>query len=233
MNPTIQSPTLPSIRRVIRILAAVLVLGFGFSASAQAQMPSRCDRWLDKVAQSPSRGQSLSPEEYRFSISSIDAWPSDPWGVASFSEADKMEAIECLLTAENDMRPAAFSGVVRLEISQTFAQAHVNIAALYAISYIYTGRFDHAGAVALRGEGASYTDHNGNYVTRVSAIHRAYKAYRRWFQQVRQHGLGTAHASADLPLDGSGLRWYSRRCRAADPVFSGRFARRSAPSVSA
>ncbi len=205
MTQTIRSHTILNIRRVISVLAAVLILGFVLTGSAQAQTPSRCRRWLDKVVQSSGRLHAL-PWENQIAVT--EDLPSDPWGVASLSDNDKLEAIECLLTAENDMRPAAFSGAMRLEISQTFSQAHVDIAALYAITYIYLGRFDHAGAIALRGEGASYTDHNGNYVTRASAIHKAYKAYRVWFEKVRHEGLEAARVSGALPLDGSGLRWY-------------------------
>jgi len=117
--------------------------------------------------------------------------------------------MRCLLEAENDLRPAAISGAVRLEVSQTFAPAQVNLAALYAISYIYTGRYDHSAAVALRGEDASSTDSRGSYVvTNASAVHRAYKAYRAWFTKVQQQGLAGAQKSGLQPLDGSGLRWY-------------------------
>jgi hypothetical protein len=138
----------------------------------------------------------------------ITASESDPWSVASLSEAKKLQAIECFLTVENDLRPAAFGGAVRFDVSQTFAQPHVNLAALYAISYIYSGRYDHAAAVALRGEDASYTDSSGNYVTKPSAIHKAYKAYREWFTKVRQLGLARAQEAGLQPLEGSGLRWY-------------------------
>jgi hypothetical protein len=97
---------------------------------------------------------------------------------------------------------------VRLDVSQTFAPPHVNLAALYAISYIYSGHYDHAAAVALRGEGASTTDSSGNYVTKPAAVRKAYGFYRTWFAKVRQLGLTRAHEKGLQPLENSGLTWY-------------------------
>jgi hypothetical protein len=119
-----------------------------------------------------------------------------------------LKGIGCLLAAESDTNPAAFSGSIRFDISQTFAPAKVNLAALYAISYLYTGNFDHAAAVALRGEGASFTDSRGNYVTKGSAIHKAYLAYRTWFKKVQAVGLTEALHSDLQPLRDTGLSWY-------------------------
>jgi hypothetical protein len=95
-----------------------------------------------------------------------------------------------------------------LDISQTFAPPQVNLAALYAISYVYSGHYDHAGAVALRGDGASTTDSSGNYVTKPAAIRKAYNSYRAWFAKVRQLGLACANEKGLQPLEGSGLTWY-------------------------
>jgi hypothetical protein len=160
---------------------------------------------LEKVAEGSKDIRGTAPHSSRGSIASPS---SDPWDIASLSDAKKLHAIECLLTADADMRPAAFSGATQFEISQTFAPARVNLAALYAISYIYTGRYDHASAVALRGKDASYTDSKGNYVTKATAIRKAYKAYRIWFSKVRQIGLTNAKNSGLQPLEGTGLRWY-------------------------
>jgi len=170
---------------------------------AQAKVPPKCGRWIAEVTKG---GQAGTSEEK--APTPILVPESDPWGVASLSEADKLQAIECFLTLENDLRPAAFRGAVRLDVSQPFAQPHVNLAALYAISYVYTGHYDHAAAVALRGEGASSTDSSGNYVTKSVAIRKAYSSYRRWFAIVRQLGLAHAQEKGLQPLEGSGLTWY-------------------------
>lgn len=131
----------------------------------------------------------------------------DPWEVASLTQAQKLKAIQCLLGAEHDLRSAAFSGGYRPDVSQLFAPVRVNLAALYAISYIYNGRYDHADAVALRGDDAWYSD-SGLYATKTRAIHKAYRAYRAWFAKVRGMGLANAQRAALQPLDGTGLRWY-------------------------
>jgi hypothetical protein len=93
-------------------------------------------------------------------------------------------------------------------VSQIFAPVQVRLAALYAISYIYTGRYDHASAVALRGDGAYSSDALGRYVTNDGAVASAYRYYRHWFAKVRQVGLAEAQSKRVNPLDGSGLEWY-------------------------
>jgi hypothetical protein len=191
-----------------RLLTLFIVVIWGCS-TAKAETPQRsCGRWtswivvLDKGVKGP--GSSEAKENLK-PLSNVKV---DPWGIATLSIAEKMEAIECLLGEENDLRQAAFGGSVRLEVSQTFAVPTANLAALYAISYIYSGHYDHAAAVALRGDDASYTDSNGNYVTKASAVHKAYTAYRAWFGKVRQMGLASAQESGLQPLEGTGLRWY-------------------------
>lgn len=187
-------------KRLMVLVAANLCV----HAAAYAAESRTCHRWLERIVQ-----HSSYPEAKGSALrSTVSVLSSDPWAVASMGEAEKMKAIQCLLGAENDLRPAAFSGATRPDISQTFAPARVNLAALYAVSYIYTGHYDHAGAVALRGDDASYTDAMGNYVTKERAIHRAYRAYRTWFAKVRQIGLAKSEQLGLRPLHGTGLRWY-------------------------
>ncbi len=191
-----------------RLLLALVVVSLGLQTMAHAENSPTCRRWLDRVTQAPKDVQARTALSGRGSTAAIIGLSSDPWNLASLSEAEKLNAIQCLLGAENDTKPAAFSGANRFDISQTFAPARVNLAALYAISYIDSGRYDHAAAVALRGDDASYTDSSGNYVTKASAIHKAYKAYRAWFAKVRQMGLASARQSGLQPLAGTGLSWY-------------------------
>ena len=199
------------ITRIIRSskrLLAVFVVSLGLHTMAHAQDSPGCRPWLEKVTEAPNHVQKKGVESGGGSREPSVAPSVDPWNITSLSEEEKLKAIQCFLDAENDLKPAAFSGATRFDVSQTFAPARVNLAALYAISYIYTGHFDHAAAVALRGEDASYTDSSGNYVTRPSAIHEAYRAYRAWFAKVRPIGLGKAKQSGLQPLDGTALRWY-------------------------
>jgi hypothetical protein len=192
--------------RSTRLLAVLLVVNVGLHATAYGEGTPRCRQWLEKVTEHPTHAQAKGVEPQ--SSAGPSTLSSDPWAIASLTDTDKVAAIECLLGAENDQRPAGFSGATRLDISQTFAPARVNLAALYLISYMYSGHYDHAGAVALRGDDASYVDGKGNYVTTPSAIRRAYRSYRVWFAKVRRIGLAKAQQAGLQPLEGSGLRWY-------------------------
>jgi hypothetical protein len=194
--------------RTSRILLILVQLLLGFSSVVQAKDSWTCDQWLNLIAHNPIRAKEGASKPGDVSQIIAAALSDDPWEVASLTEADKLEAIKCLLTAENDQRRAAFGGVTRLDVSEIFAMPPVSLAALFAISYIYSGHYKHADGVALRGEDASYTDSNGFYATKQSAIHRAYISYRKWFDKVRQLGLTNAQAAGLQPLEGSGLRWY-------------------------
>ena len=195
-----------SIRSRISMVTLVLIF-LGTPSAAFAGNSHACRRWLKRVARGPTPVSEKGATREGGADAAVEL-SHDPWQVASLSEAEKVEAIQCLLGTEDDLRPAAFSGAMRLDTSQTFAPAPVNLAALYAISYIYSGRFDHAAAVALRGENASYTDSSGNYVTKVSATRKAYQAYRTWFAKASKIGFTDAHRAGLQPLDDTGLRWY-------------------------
>ncbi len=199
--------TTVKVRRSSSWLVALALLAMGVQM-AHAETSPRCRQWLDRLVQNPNRVQVEQPASGVVPKTGVVSFPSDPWDIASIADVEKLEAMQCLLGAENDSRPAAFSGAVRLDVSQTFAPVQVNLAALYAISYIYTGHYDHAAAVALRGDNASSTDSRGNYVTKARAVRRAYAAYRGWFEKVRQQGLANARNAGLQPLQGSGLSWY-------------------------
>lgn len=184
-----------------------VLLAMGTHAMAHAESSPTCRRWTAEVTQGSKGGQAGASETTKSPIS-LTVPESDPWGVASLSDDEKLQAIQCFLRLENDLEPAAFGGAMRFDVSQTFAPPHVNLAALYAISYVYSGRYGHAAAVALRGEGASSTDPSGNYVTKPAAVHKAYKAYRSWFTKVQRLGLAQAQEKGLQPLEGSGLTWY-------------------------
>lgn len=207
MTPMTSSRTTRSIRSSRRILALVVV-SLGLHAMAYAEDSPTCRQWLERVAQEPKHVQAKGAALGSGPAGTVVGPSSDPWEVATMTETEKLKIIQCLLGAENDLRPAAFSGATRFDISQTFAPARVNLAALYLVSYIYSGHYDHAAAVALRGDDASYTDSSGNYVTKPDAIHKAYQAYRAWFAKVRQIGFAKAQQAGLQPLEGTGLRWY-------------------------
>ena len=78
--------------------------------------------------------------------------------------------------------------------------ASVEIAALYYISFLYTGLPDHADGIALQGADGSLNP--------PGSVDIAYKAYREWFVQVKIMGLATARNRQLSPLKGTHLRWY-------------------------
>jgi len=173
-----------------------------------------CGQWLERIVRDSKPVPTKEPAPTKASVEAevVALFDSphqfDPWGVASLTEAEKLNAIQCLLAEEDDLRPGAFSGATRLDVSQLFAPTRANLAALYAISYVYSGRFDHASAIALRGDNASHSDAHHFYVTNPSAVHKAYRAYRIWFSKVRRMGLAGARQAGVQPLGGTGLHWY-------------------------
>jgi hypothetical protein len=133
---------------------------------------------------------------------------SDPDHVAGLSEQEASEAIGCLLNMEDDRRPSRFAAITQPQISQLFAPPPANLAALYYVSYIFSGNWLHGGAIALRGPQTQESSARGEYVTRQEAISRAYEAYRRWFAEVKRVGLRKAREENLNPLSGTGLEWY-------------------------
>ena len=193
-----------------RWLLAFVVVNLWACDTAYAKASPACRVWLAKVVHEPkpTPAKTASDKGLAAKMAMAGFAAPDPLDVASLTEADKLEAIQCLLGAENDLRPASFSGVTRLDVSQLFAPARANLAALYMISYIYSGRAGHAGAVALRGENASDRDVHHFYATKPEAVHKAYRAYRAWFAKVRRMGLAKARRAGLEPLEGTGLDWY-------------------------
>lgn len=200
----------PGLRRPGGWLLAVMLACLWPHDMAYASESPSCGQWLERVARDvkPAPAKESAPAKAPADAEVAALFASDPWNVASLTETDKLDAIRCLLAEEHDLRPGAFSGVTRLDVSQLFAPTRANLAALYAISYVYSGRFNHASAIALRGDNASHSDARHFYVTNAGAVHKAYRAYRIWFSRVRQIGLARAQQAGLQPLDGTGLRWY-------------------------
>jgi hypothetical protein len=196
--------------RLARIILP-LVLSLALHDPAHAKDSPLCQKWLAMIVKSPTDVEEKGPAaEAGPTEPTIFDLSGDPWHVALLTESESLEVIQCLLGAENDTRPSAINGAIRLNVSQLFAPTTANLAALYFISYIYTGRFDHGAAVALRGEDAA-SDSKGRYagyVTKPSAVHRAYRASRAWFAKARRMGLANARRAGLQPLDGTGLFWY-------------------------
>ena len=141
-------------------------------------------------------------------LQSQDGPFDDPDRVRELPEQEAIEAIECLLNMEGDLRQSLLVGYTRPQISQFFAPPPSNLAALYYISYIYTQNWLHGGAIALRGCQAATSNPRGEYLTRQEAVAVAYRAYRKWFAEVKRIGLRKAREAGRDPLADTGLEWY-------------------------
>jgi hypothetical protein len=135
--------------------------------------------------------------------SKVDAGLVSPADDKKVDETDPriiLDGIDCLLQMESNRNPAKFSGATNPYVSQIFQPATVEVAALYYISYLYYQKWDHADAIALRSE-------NGE-INSPKAIQRAYKSYRKWFEEVRKIGLAKAREMKLDPLKDAKVRWY-------------------------
>ncbi len=162
-------------------LLAILVYGVAAVAAQPSTLhPDGCESWIDILDQTKAERPGL--------------WNSDLSGL------ETINAIECLLHAQGNRHEAKISGVTHDYISQTMPPASVELAALYYISFLFTGLPDHADGIALQGLDGSLNP--------PGSIDVAYKAYRKWFVQAKLMGLETARKLQLSPLKGTNLRWY-------------------------
>ena len=120
-------------------------------------------------------------------------------------DRERVTACECLLGEEGNTGPARFSGATRAAVSAMLPDATVEVAALFYISYIYTGPWQHADGVAL-------VDRENRVVTQAE-VAGAYASYRRWLARVKEVGMARARELRLDPLENTDLCWYgSRRC---------------------
>ena len=118
--------------------------------------------------------------------------------------ANIMEGIECLLKLEGDKSRGAFGGTTSLSTAAPMPSSTVEICALYYISVLFYGKYNHASAVVLR-----YRNFEENQsFNSDEAVEIAYKSYRKWFEKVKEIGLENARKQKFDPLECSGVRWY-------------------------
>jgi len=137
---------------------------------------------------------------WRSKVDSTLMLPKDVPGVDEKDQQRVMEGIDCLLRLEGNINKANFSGVTKPYVSQLFKPATVEVGALYYISYLFTEKWAHADAIAL-------VD-NKKEPNASKMVHRAYVAYREWFQHVKKIGLADARKKQLDPLKGKDIRWY-------------------------
>jgi hypothetical protein len=156
------------------------------------------------VSKDRNENKILSGQEvckYWLSRVDSDVKPTDQFKHVDESNVENiMVGIECLLALEGNKKRARFSGASRHDVSQLFAPATVDIAALYYISFLFTQKWDHADAVAI-------VDKDGRINTDES-IKEAFQAYREWFKEVKKLGIYKARESGIDPFAGKNIKWY-------------------------
>lgn len=150
-------------------------------AGQHGTTPPECKKWFAKVEPIPGTSE--------------EVWLTD-----RPTDQDVLQAIGCLLQLHGNKHPARFTGVTHLDVSQILPQASVELAALYYISYLFTGNFKHADGIALV--------NRSRVINPDGAIDIAYHAYTVWFERVKSMGLLTARTLVLNPLQGTGLSWY-------------------------
>jgi hypothetical protein len=111
-----------------------------------------------------------------------------------------LKGISCLLELEGNRSDGLFGGATNTRVSQVFPNATVEVCALFYISYLFYGDWEHANGVALREE-------SGN-ASSDKTVKTAFVTYRRWFDQVKKIGLEEARKKRLDPLSGSGVLWF-------------------------
>jgi hypothetical protein len=196
-------------KAITKVLLASTILMTSSTVLKGQPFAKECGVWLERISSGSSPSDKLNGKKDD-QLASTDR-QHDPWGVKSLSEGERLGAINCLLSAEDNTRISVFEMRGNSEWSQMYSAPPVNLAALWVISYIYTNDFNHSLAMALVGQDAASSDSNGIYVTKQEAIHRAYRAYRVWFKKVKTIGLSKAQADNLDPLEGTGLCWYGTK----------------------
>jgi hypothetical protein len=143
------------------------------------------------------------------SISDLQKPNRDPDNVRSLNNTEILQAMGCLLALKGRRGPSRFAGVTNPDISQFAGRASIEVAALYYITYLFKGTFDHADAfVILNDRKPPAKDENGALLTRPEDASHAFQFYLRWFKEVRKIGVSAARQQHLDPLNGTPLRWY-------------------------
>jgi hypothetical protein len=167
--------------RIDAVVSSIL-LTFLFSCAAQAKDRNlSCDDWTSKID---------------LTVREVDFEP------LSLPEHQKLAGIACLLALETNHHEARFSGTTRLEVSQMFPPATTDVAALFYISYLFTGNWNHGDAIALWG-------HEGR-INNADDISLAYQKYRDWFKRVSKIGWKKAQKEGIQPLANCPVSWYGK-----------------------
>lgn len=164
--------------QIIGILALAMTIG-AHAQTGSASSPS-CRDWFSKI----------DPHDS----------PQANFALDRLTDVEKLKGMVCLLKLEGRKNDARFSGATRPNVSQLFPATSVEVGALYYVSYVFTGKWDHSSACYLRGVDGRIND--------PQDIREAYRLYRKWIEQVKKLGLAEAREKGLNPLEGSSASWY-------------------------
>ena len=168
--------------------------------SARPESDPECLRWralVDPNVEYSRQEDALSksgPAQDLFAIS------PDLRDVSVLSDDEVLSAIRCLLSFQGERGEARYWGATDIRSSAITGPCDIEVAALYYVSYLFTGDWIHGTNVAL-------IDRRG-HVNDAADIRTAFRAYRRWFATVEKIGLNRARKDGLDPLEGSGVHWY-------------------------
>lgn len=117
------------------------------------------------------------------------------------SQEEIFFAVKCLLQLEGKKEESNVAGASSGRVSTFFGATSVEVAALYYVSYLFYQKWDHSDAPFL-------VNQRNSKLNSDKVVSKAYKAYKKWFEKVREIGLEDARKQKLAPLEGSGVRWY-------------------------
>lgn len=113
-----------------------------------------------------------------------------------------------MLNLQGNKNVAAFTGYTRINLNSAsrfrpIKKPAVEVAALNYVSNLFYNNREHAGSVRLYEE--NYKKKPKLNTKRL--VEAAYRSYRKWFEKVKEIGIGKAREQKIDPLDGSGISW--------------------------
>jgi hypothetical protein len=194
-------------------LLTVLLMSFALQALSAAKTPD-CEKWQSLVVGSVHSMNQVwvlpvkrSPGPLGLQVHVGEN--QDPYGVRFMNDGQILEGISCLLKLRGRREASRYAGATSMEISQFVGRASVEVMALYYITYLFKGIYDHAfGYVLLDSLQPPLKDEIGALITRDQDAAQAFKCYIRWFKKIKKIGLVAARQRHLDPLAGTSLQWY-------------------------
>lgn len=196
---------------IYAITIQVFLMQTIFLYSQQGEEAMNCRKWFQKVdstlpylpeEEDSEQDSSKLTEEEIINAVNKSLTGNDYKYSAQLTEKEIFEAIECLLKCEGNKNPARFSGAITSYISEILPEASTDIAALFYISVLFTGKWDH-------GDGVALWDREG-VINPNDSVQKAYASYRKWFKKIKAHGLDEARRQKLDPLEKTNLHWYAK-----------------------